>query len=99
MSGARSATRSATSGTRVKVERVPVPWPPASPPCVTNTSAPASIAWRAWFEVAHLTEQRDTGCVYLLGERRRVAEREEHCRRLLGQHEVEQLGLLWPCSM
>ncbi len=51
VSGARSAISSATSGTRVNVDRVPTPCPPASPPCVTMTSAPASRAWRAWSSV------------------------------------------------
>ena len=47
VSGLRSASRSATSGTSVSVPRV-APWPPASLPCATMTSAPTSIASRAW---------------------------------------------------
>ena len=41
--GARLAIRSAISGTRVSVARMP-PWPPPSVPCATMTSAPQSMA-------------------------------------------------------
>jgi hypothetical protein len=46
------------------------------------------------FEALHLQDELGAGTADLLGERRRISEREHHCSGLVREREVEELGAL-----
>ena len=84
---------STTAGTSANVPRA-TPWPPASAPCATSTSAPFATASFACSTRLDLADHQRAGLFDLVRVRPDVTERQHDRRRLALQRKVEQARVL-----